>query len=298
MTVLLDPKLKSEDPEFGLIRDDARFNAQRQLVETLWARYEPHADPRFPQKIARRFHHHFWEMYLSCALMDQGYQLAPKCSDQGPDICVLESDQRIWVEAIAPGRGEGVDAVPLPRVGGQYVPESKVILRLRSAIEEKWRQYDAHLAAQIISPGDSYVVAVNGGDVPFADAVGSGLPYVVQALSGFGPWSVSLDRETLEVREQGYSSRPRVQKARGSQVATDIFVDGGYRGISGVLYSGSKIFNLPVPNGSEFIFVRNGRAANPVRKGWVRGIEFWCEGRAWYRANCGTQTDAQEDAPG
>jgi hypothetical protein len=53
-------------------------------------------------------------------------------------------------------------------------------------------------------------------------------------------------------------------------LATDIFVDGGYDGVSGVLYSGSKIFSLPVPRGTEFTFVRNARAANGLRKGFFQ----------------------------
>lgn len=287
MTTLLAPDIQPEDSLFALVRDNQQFTAQRQVVESLWARYQRYADPGFQQKISRRFHDHFWEMYLACALMDQGYQLAPKYTDKGPDICVLDSGQRVWLEASAPGPGEGADAIPLPQVGPtDYVPEAKVILRLRSALEEKWKKYQAYRANQIVAPADPYVIAVNGGYVPYASAVGFGLPYIFQAVSRLGPKFTTLDRETLEMRDQGYSPLPAVRKVGGAQVPTDIFVDGGYEGISGVLYSGASIWNLPASHGSEFVFIHNVRPANPLHKGWVSGTEFWSESGAWYsRAN-------------
>jgi dipeptidyl aminopeptidase/acylaminoacyl peptidase len=299
MAALLDPQISPDDADFAFIRDDPRSETQRRLVEDLWTRYQPYADPTFQQKIARSCHPHFWEMYLACALMDQGHQLAPKRTDEGPDICILKSGHRIWVEAVAPGRGEGVDAVPFPPVGAEYVPKGKVILRLRSAIEEKWRKYQAYREAGSVLPDDPYVVAVNGGKVPYASAVGSGLPYIVQAVSRLGSKYISLDRETLEIREQGYTTRPFVQKLRGSPVSTGIFVDGGYEGISGVLYSDARILNFPVPNGSEFVFVHNALPTNPLEKGWVTGIEFWHEEGVWYsRANQGHAARRAEDAGG
>jgi type I restriction enzyme S subunit len=248
-------------------------------------RYQPFADPGFQQKIALKFHDHFWEMYLACALMDHGYQLAPKGSEAGPDMCILHSGQRIWVEAVAPSPGKGADAVPLPQLGrAEYVPEGKIILRLRSAIEQKWQQYLSHVANGHISSADPYIIAINGGYIPHASAVGSGLPYIVQAVSRLGPRYVSLDRETLEIRGQGYSHLPFVQKVKGTQIPTGIFVDGGYDGVSGVLYSGAWILNLPARHGSEFVFVHNAQAVNPMSRDWVSGTEFWSEETAWYKA--------------
>lgn len=283
MAKLLDQGVDAQDSDFRLIRDDPRFNKQKDLIEDLWERYRSHADPGFQQKIARSFHPHFWEMYLACVLMDRGYQLAPKDDAKGPDICILNADRRLWVEAVAPGCGEGADAVPVPRIdSAEYAPVGRIILRLRSAIEEKWQKYKSYVTAGILSPTEPYVIAVNGGYVPEVGAIGSGLPYIVQAVSGLGSQYVSLDRNTLEIVDQGYSDLPFVQKAAGAQVPTGIFVDGGYAGVSAVLYSGVRIRSLPVGHGSEFVLVHNETATNPLTKGWVGGSEFWSENGTWY----------------
>jgi hypothetical protein len=282
MAKLLDAGVDAQDSEFRSIRDKRRFSQQKDIIENLWERYRSYADPGFQQKIARSFHTHFWEMYLACGLMDRGYQLAPKNDAKGPDICILNADRRLWVEAVAPGRGEGADAVPVPRIDrAEYAPVGRIILRLRSVIEDKWRKYKSYVTDGVLSPAEPYVIAVNGGYVPEAGAIGSGLPYIVQAVSRLGSQYVSLDINTLEIVNQGYSDLPFVRKAAGTPVPTGIFVDGGYEGVSAVLYSGARILSLPDVHGSEFVLVHNETATNPLPKGWVGGHEFWSNNGAW-----------------
>lgn len=59
-------------------------------------------------------------MYLGCSLLEAGKALLPTSerARQGgqPDLCVIDGERRIWIEAITPDRGQhGPDAVAGPR---------------------------------------------------------------------------------------------------------------------------------------------------------------------------------------
>jgi hypothetical protein len=53
----------------------AEFTNERQLramLQEMWTRYEPYADPDFRQGFARDVDGRFWEMYLGCTLLEAG----------------------------------------------------------------------------------------------------------------------------------------------------------------------------------------------------------------------------------
>lgn len=287
MVCLLNPQIDPRDDEFRRIRDDQRFEEQRITVERLWERYEPYADDHFKEEISRQFHRRFWEMYLACVLMDHDHKLLPgkdknkKKNGKGPDICIEDGNCRIWIEAIAPGRGEGPDAVPLPKLGlADYVPDEKIILRLRSAIEDKSKKYAGYIEDGILAQNESCVIAVNGWLVPSSSA-DFRAPFIFQAVLPIGPPYISFDRESLEVVDQGHSHRPVIQKKAGAPVSTAIFLEEEHKGISGLLYSGASVLNLPSKHGSELVFLHNPMASNPLPKGWLKiGHEFWIEDEA------------------
>ena len=81
-------------------------------------------------------------MYLTSTLVDWEYEI--QSNGHGPDILVKHDDNKIWIEAVASGNGNPIcnaDAVPDIEFGtAQLVPEEKIILRLRSSIEEKSRK--------------------------------------------------------------------------------------------------------------------------------------------------------------
>ncbi len=108
----------------------AEFPIEQQLramLQEMWARYEPYADPDFRQGFARDVDGCFWEMYLGCTLLEAGRTLLPVIDRQRdggqPDLCVLEDGRRIWIEAItpdegAPGPDQIVRPVPINEGGG------------------------------------------------------------------------------------------------------------------------------------------------------------------------------------
>lgn len=88
----------------------AEFPIEEQLhamLQEMWARYEPYADPDFQQGFARDVDGRFWEMYLGCTLLEAGRTLllVDRQREGGqPDLCVFEDGRRIWIEVITPRR--------------------------------------------------------------------------------------------------------------------------------------------------------------------------------------------------
>jgi hypothetical protein len=50
-----------------MVTPEAR--AGKEFAERLWTQYHPYADAHFLTEIRRDFHARFWEMYLTCTLL-------------------------------------------------------------------------------------------------------------------------------------------------------------------------------------------------------------------------------------
>lgn len=290
MSSLFDPNIIPSDEEFSHLRDDPRFEEERIFFDSLWNRYKPYADLHFQNEISRQFHARFWEMYLGCALMDQGHTIIQQSGTEHPDVCLSWNGSRIGVEATAPGPGHGDDAVPrlpkaerLPGLPFSEVtcfrpPDEKVILRYTSAIFTKYdKQYRSHLDKGIISPSEPYILAINGHNVPFS--FDDDIPMIVQAVLAIGPPTILIDWETSKVVQAFYAFRPEIKKSSGEPISTSFFLQEEFAGISGVLYSEANARRIDRELGADFLFVHNPKATNPVPKGWINvGYEFRLEG--------------------
>lgn len=260
----------------------ARANAEaREFLEKHWEWYEQFADKDFSKKRTARFHDRFWEMYLACTLKEFGKDLQEKPSEKGPDICVMQvsPESYIWVEAITANPGQGVDKVP-PMVSNNNItwfriPEEQVILRYTFALDEKFKKYHFYIKDGIVAPTAPYIIAVNGGKVPYAWDNGEEIPYIIQAVLPFGPQTLSIIWEKPEESTVGYSYRPEIIKKSKRGAPTNIFQRKVYEGISGIIFSRSEIFNIHRKMGNDFILVHNPLALNPIPWGWLKvGREY------------------------
>lgn len=261
--------------EYILLRDKEQHAHRREFVESLWTQFHPLADSGFVDLIADDFQPRFWEMYLACTLLDAGLKLSS--ADAGPDVRVDTGGTPIWVEAISPSGGDGPDAVPSHDTDGDacIVPEDLVVLRLRSAIEEKHNAYLRCIKNGVVSPSDAYIIAVNGRRVPFymTDDQPS---YIIKAVFPFGMHTVTLDSNTAEIVSQGFQHRPQIQKRSGSQVDTTVFENDDYAGISAIVYSSADAWNGPDVLGADFQILHNPLATTPIEHGWLKvGLELW-----------------------
>lgn len=256
--------------------DSAPARAARELTESLWLRYAPFADDHFLECIPHEFDERFWEMYLTCSLLQLGLDV--HCPKPGPDNLVETVGGRIWIEAVTPTSGASghPDAIPEPKAGkAERVPEERILLRMRSAIRYKYEtKYREYLDKGIIAPDDSYVVAVNGCQLHHAIA-DNYPPWIAKSVFPIGGLQVALDRDSLEVVDTSYQYRAVVEKSSGASVSTDIFLDPEYRDLSGVLYSRVDAGNPTARMADDFILVHNPFANRPLDDGLLgRGTEL------------------------
>jgi hypothetical protein len=234
---------------------ESRFAAERALRDTLeqmWTAYEPYADPDFRDGFARDPDGRFWELYLGCTLLEGGKSLLPATERQRsggrPDLCVLDADRRLWIEAIAPDRGApGPDHVagPLPiNEGGGFepAPVRQAQLRITSAFWTKSQVVERYLREQVISPEDVRLVAIGGGRFGI-HAPENGLPIILSALFPIGQEFVTIDLETGDVASQGYEPSFAIAR-QGGAIPRTAFIDERFSHISGVIWSRASIGNM------------------------------------------------------
>lgn len=246
-------------------------------MESLWGRYVNHADREFLVEIARQFHPRFWEMYLTCSLMDLGFQVVPYRGG-GPDVKLDFGSKCVWIEAVAPGPGIGADKVEEIEHSVEFfrVPEEQIVLRFQSAIGEKARKARKYLEDKTISPTEPFVIAINGYDIPHARSDDE-IPYAIQAVLPIGLPSITFDIKSGDPTHYGYENRRFIEKKSGSPVSTTSFYDREYSVVSGLLYSNVGAYNL-LEAGRDFVFLHNPLADNPLPLGWIdRGHEYWIE---------------------
>jgi type I restriction enzyme S subunit len=289
MSTLFSPNIDASDKEYMLIRDEPRFKSDKQFLEQLWKKYEPYADRNFRIEIARQFHQRFWEMYLTCTLLELKYKFIKKKRGKGPDICLKLESSRIWMEAVAPIAGIGPDAVPqlklkFNQVTVEWVPSEQIILRFTSAIDNKHNCYLSYCDKKVVNQNESYVIAINGSKVLFPRTDDMDLPFIIQAVFGLGDPTITINTNTWQIVKDGFSFRPFIVKRSGESVSTLIFIDEKHHSISGILFSSADICNRPHKAGQEFIFAHNPKAINPLPKGWLTiGNEYWFEEEKLFR---------------
>lgn len=262
---LFRKNIEASHPAYIRIRDgkDESEVAARALCEKLWTNFEPYSDQHFLDEFARDFDARFWEMDLTVAFLEDGHKIT--CPKPGPDVCI-EDNRKIWVEAIAPKAGNGTDKVPPMKFGeAQTVPNDQIILRYTSAIVDKFERYKRYLASEIISGDDSYIIAINGCQIPCA-RFDHEPPRIVRSVFPFGDEYITIDKSTGETREIGFEFRASITKHSGSEIPIDLFLQKEFAGISAVIFSCTDCCNRPV-EGNDWIVVHNPLAINPIRHG-------------------------------
>lgn len=247
------------------IRDgkDVHEVAARSLCENLWLKFQPYSDQHFLQEFAIDFDARFWEMDLTVALIEKGHRVI--CPKPGPDVCI-ESEQKVWVEAIAPKAGEGPDKVPSMKSGEvQTLPSDQIILRYTSAIAEKFERYQSYVSSGIISNNEPYVIAINGCQIPKA-RLDDNLPRIVRSVFPIGDEYLTIDRQTGSVKGSGFIFRPSIKKISGSDIPTDLFLREEFAQISAIIFSCSDCCNRPT-KGNDWVVVHNPLAINPICAG-------------------------------
>ena len=266
--------IQGDDLDLGYINirdaDDGPEAEMHGLIQKLWEAYHPYADSDFCSGLAQDVDGRFWEMLLGYTLLDAGHSLLPRSERPArggqPDLCVIEGKKRIWIEAIAPTRGEtGPYQVP-ELVAGVVtnVPVQETRLRLTSAFWTKYTKYTNYIAEGVVAPEDSLVIAISGSR--FALQILDEPPLPLTSLFPVGNEMVTLNRATGEVVGHGFQYQPAIDR-EGDAIPKTAFTQRDFEVISGVLWSRIGLGNLS-RDVRPLTMVHNPFATSPISHGW------------------------------
>jgi type I restriction enzyme S subunit len=265
----------TSDPHYLNLKNSSHHAAvaARYLCENLWEDFAEYADPDFISEFAATIYTRFWEMDLTCLLKNKGYSI--ECPKPGPDVCIVNDDSRIWIEAVCPTNGLNANAVPDEvNDGFSVLPDEQIILRLTTSINAKHDAYKRYIRNNTIDTNQPYVIAVNGCRINSSRDELS-CPRIVRSVFPVGDQFITFNTETRDVLGIDYRYSPSVPNSNGIEISTDIFLDSEYSGISAVIFSNSTFINRPVIDGSDFIVVHNPNATNPIEGGLFNfGTEY------------------------
>jgi hypothetical protein len=277
-----------QDPAYKNVRDNLLTVNEllypgrpkpRLFVESLWDRYRYLADPHFREDARNHFLGRFWEMYLAVTFLERGFHLI-KVGDKGPEFYFLHNGRKVWVEAVAPGPGDGVDRVPEIEYGKVYkVPTEKILLRFTNSLDEKRIKYKEALEKGIINFDDLYILAINSRGIPHGP-FGNTMPFFVQAFLPFGNLAMDIDTKTGKAVETYYQYRPNVVKASGAAIPTTAFLSPEFSFVSAVIHSAVDCVNRPDILGEDFMILHNPTASGS--RSLDSSIFYWCE-QLFYR---------------
>ncbi|WP_321954597.1 hypothetical protein [Burkholderia cenocepacia] len=247
----------------------------RVMLQEMWERYEPYADPDFRQGFARDVDGRFWEMYLGSMLLDTGRRLLPVVDRQReggqPDLCVLEKDRRIWIEAVtpdegAPGPDQMVRPVPINEGGGLVAaPIRQAQLRTSGAFWTKAQKIGLYIEQGVIAPEDTRIIAISasrfGIYIPEQP-----LPLIMTTLFPIGDAFITIDRDTGAVLEEGFHAAPLIYRER-NPIPRTAFLDDRFTDISGVIWSRVSLGNLSRQI-RPITYVHNPLAQAPLPEKW------------------------------
>lgn len=269
------------DPVFIHLRDPHHEweCTARDFAERLWIVYRDYADHHFLTEIRRDFSARFWEMYLTCALLEKapehGYSLT--CPKPGPDICLDLRGDRIWIEAVvatngAPGQP---DTLIEPSSGGR-LPEDKIVLRYTTAIRDKYVKYLRYLRMGLVHREDAYVIAVNRSGLAYRWVQAAiDLPRFLKAVYPIGELEVLIDRNELRISGMQNRSRFFISKANKSDVPVQAFVDRRWRGLSAILCSDVDVGSSKLPLGYDLEIAYNPLSRCPLARGIIPSAREW-----------------------
>lgn len=248
----------------------------RDFIEVLYARNHAFVGSDIRFNARKQLEPCFWELYLADALRMHRVALVPRAhrgGAAGPDF--FTSTPRIWIEAVAPGPGNGPDRVPsfdCDKVARE-VPDEQIKLRYLAAIDEKRRKLSGYLASGIVLETDPFVIALNGGSTTMSGDFDP--PRIIRTLLGIGWPVLHVDPRTGEATGQSWGQKNNVRKRNGATVAATGFLTGDLALVSAVLFSNATPWNAtPDPDwpgtgqpGCDFVVVHNPMAANRLPVG-------------------------------
>ena len=157
------------------------------------------------------------------------------------------------------------------------MPQEQIILRLTNALATKQTKWTQDLQKGRVREDDGYIVAINGRSIRHCWYGGS-MPYIVNALYGFGNLAAIIDKKSLEIVETKYLHRPSIGKASGTSISSQPFAADECGEVSAVLYSNADAANYPKRLGGDFLILHNEKPNVPLPRETLKfAREYWLD---------------------
>lgn len=267
---------------YKAIRDNEDNEILRNRLNNLWRRYKPYADHDFVKKFSIEVYQRFWEMLLGCKLLTLGFELEKKSKrkDLGPDLCVLNANEKIWIEATVTMIGDGGDAVPFLEDSYSHAfitPTKEIILRYCAAVEAKRKKFASYLEERVIEPDDKCVIAISSCALPFEYIANPDeIPFAVQAVFPIGDLTYPYNADSETFSDPFLQRREELTKKSGARVPTFAFLVERFKNISGLIFSDERLERFYDLDQTTLSFIHNKKAKCESKKGWLqKGHEWW-----------------------
>lgn len=243
----------------------------RDELKRMMKNFEPYMDSHFENEFKNSdnyniFHQRFFELYMSNYLLENNIQI--NSFDKGPDFIL---NNKIHIECVAPTAGKGqnkVDEIPTlnseKRVIVSNVPEEKIMLRLFSAIFDKYKKYRKYIKSKVIDSGVN-IIALNDGLLPYSK-IEDNIPRIIKVLFGIGYQVVNFDKPD----DFFVSKRDFINKHKEKKINMNFFVNDKYSDISAIIYSSAEITDLEKEYEFDFILIKNPYAKKPFNEKSLR----------------------------
>jgi len=277
MTVKSTPQFfssleEAEDSTYNNIRDlnDHPYPDARKKCLDFWEKFHPYADTKFLSQIQKHFGGGYWEMLLVNKMLEQSFLLSSE--DNGPDICTYIANNKVFIEAVCPNKGNGDNEVTLVVANDtvQSLEEDPISLRLTAAFAQKNRAFKNYLSEGIVADSDALIVAINGEDIPDIHIDDPYCPRIVKLAYAIGDAVITNNIETGS-GSFSYQRRDNILNANLSPVGTNLFLDLENSHISAILYSHENVFNT-----GNYYLVHNPEAIIPLPSGSFKGVREFC----------------------
>lgn len=245
---------------------------QKQWIESLWSIFHPFAEKNFLEESKISYAQRTWEMYLGALLLKKNFNLVKISGTNHPDICFKTADGKTyWVEAIAPERGTGINAVPEKnsysgQIDGLYDP---MVLRVASSFKTKADKFQEYINKKIVQKDDHLIVAINTSkfsSFSCTDTLG------LRSFYGYHHLTYNVTNE-----KTGNSTRSSITNKNNSKVLVSSLNSTFFNSISGVLLCGRDIGNMSIENiGAEIMIYPNLVSEKKLKKSMFQfGTEYY-----------------------
>lgn len=259
------PNVIANDVTYNNIRDELHtplVNA-RHLCEKLWEKFEPFADSDFKKELMNDFDARFWEMDLTCFLIDQGFHVSSNA--HGPDINIHRLKSTIHLEAVCPKSGQGKNEIPEICANNeiQILPDNEITLRLTSAILSKKRVYEKYLEEQIVGSHDCLIIAINSCQLD-GTHIDFPVPRIIRALFPVGHQIIRKNLRAGKI-DTSLEYSDSIINANGSPVPTNVFFKPEFKSISAILYANYDCCNYE----RKYTLIHNPLATNKLELNFI-----------------------------